>query len=125
MSRKVKVKGLANAVAKTLNEYSEFVSAEEKKAIKKIGREAAKELQEKAPRKTGGYAKSWKSKTTSETANTIHVSVYADKGKYRLTHLLENGHAKRGGGRVPPVVHIAPVNDEVADKIAKELKKSL
>lgn len=125
MSRRVQVKGLAYAVEQAVNEYSEFVSKEEKEAIKQAGREAARELKKKAPRKSGDYAKSWSSKTVSETANTIHVSVYAGKHEYGLTHLLENGHAKRGGGRVAPVVHIAPVHDRLEEKLLKELKRKL
>ena len=90
-----------------------------------FGKTAAKELRRTSPKDTGEYAKSWKSKVTSETARTIHVSVYADHHQYSLTHLLENGHAKRGGGRVAAIPHIEPVNDEILDQIEKEIDRAL
>ena len=125
MAKRIKIDGLADAVSDALNEYSGYVSAETKEIIRNAGKTAAKELRRTSPKDTGEYAKSWKSKVTSETARTIHVSVYADHHQYSLTHLLENGHAKRGGGRVAAIPHIEPVNDEILDQIEKESDRAL
>ncbi|HIQ93158.1 MAG TPA: HK97 gp10 family phage protein [Candidatus Copromonas avistercoris] len=125
MTKRIKIDGLADAVSDALNEYSGYVSAETKEIIRNAGKTAAKELRRTSPKDTGEYAKSWKSKVTSETARTIHVSVYADHHQYSLTHLLENGHAKRGGGRVAAIPHIEPVNDEILDQIEKEIDRAL
>ena len=125
MAKRIKIDGLADAVTDALNEYSSYVSAETKEIIRNAGKTAAKELRRTSPKDTGEYAKSWKSKVTSETARTIHVSVYADHHQYSLTHLLENGHAKRGGGRVTAIPHIEPVNDEILDQIEKEIDRAL
>ena len=125
MAKRIKIDGLADAVSDALNEYSGYVSAETKEIIRNAGKTAAKELRRTSPKDTGEYAKSWKSKVTSETARTIHVSVYADHHQDSLTHLLENGHAKRGGGRVAAIPHIEPVNDEILDQIEKEIDRAL
>lgn len=125
LTKRIKIDGLADAVSDALNEYSGYVSAETKEIIRNAGKTAAKELRRTSPKDTGEYAKSWKSKVTSETARTIHVSVYADHHQYSLTHLLENGHAKRGGGRVAAIPHIEPVNDEILDQIEKEIDRAL
>lgn len=125
MGKKIGVNDLSRAVAELFTDYSEFVSDEMKEVIRQAGKDAAKDLQKKSPRKKGNYAKSWRSKTRNESANTIHVTVYAGDHEYSLTHLLENGHAKRGGGRVPARKHISPVNEEVARKVLQEMERQI
>lgn len=123
--KSIKIDGLSKAVEAALGEYSEYVTAEMKEVIRETGKKAAKELKKTSPRASGDYAKSWKSDTVKETANTIHISVHASDGQYRLTHLLENGHAKRGGGRVAAIPHIEPVNEEALEFVEREIEKNL
>ena len=73
--------------------------------------------------RTGKYKKSWKNKTTSENANTIQVTVYSSVPG--LPHLLEHGHAKRGGGRVSAIPHIAPAEEAAEEKLLKDIEKAL
>ena len=42
-----------------------------------------------------------------------------------LPHLLENGHAKRGGGRVPGKTHIAPVEQELIKQFEEQIEKAV
>ena len=95
-----------------------------KKAVKKAGTQARKDIQENAPVKTGAYAKSWAAKTTKETANAMEIVVYS-RNRYQLAHLLEFGHALRKGGRTRAFPHIAPAEERAAQTLEREVEKAL
>lgn len=80
--------------------------------IPEVAKEAVKKLKSESPKgKTGEYAKKWTSKV--ETGRiTVGATVYGNAPTYRLAHLLEYGHVKRGGkGRVGARPHIASVEE--------------
>lgn len=101
---------LASVIAEDLREYADLTSDEMKKAVGEAGKFVADQIKQTAPKDTGRYARSWKSKVTQESATTIQVTVFSGS-QYRLTHLLENGHATRNGGRVAAQPHIAPAQE--------------
>ena len=68
------------------------------------------EISANAPKDTGKYAKSWATKKTGENSHSLEMTVHS-KNRYQLAHLLEKGHAKRGGGRVSGKPHIAPAEE--------------
>lgn len=122
----IKIDDLADAVKEQLEEYKDLATEDMKTAIKETGDKVREIIAngEATPRKTGAYAKSWKSKVTDEGPLSIHVTVHSPN-RYRLTHLLEHGHAKRGGGRTRAFPHIAPA-EEAGEKILDEkLSKAL
>ena len=51
--------------------------------------------------------------------------VVHSKDRYQLAHLLENGHAKRGGGRVAGRPHIAPAEQEGEELLKSLIEKAL
>ena len=95
-----------------------------KKAVKKAGNDVRKEIQSTAPKQTGAYAKSWAVKTTRESAEKLEVTVHS-KNRYQLAHLLEFGHAKRGGGRTKAQPHIAPAEENGINALEKAIEKAL
>ena len=123
MGTRVSVDGLADEVMKGLEEYAKLSADEMKKSVKNAGKYCKGEISANAPVRTGRYAKSWKSKATSENANAIEVTVYSSVPG--LPHLLEHGHANRGGGRVRAIPHIAPAEEATEDKLLKEIEKAL
>ena len=83
-----------------------------------------KDIQTNAPKDTGAYAKSWTVKKVKETSESIGLVVHS-RSKYQLAHLLEFGHAKRGGGRVSARPHIAPAEARLEETFVREVGKAL
>ncbi len=107
-----------------LQDYADLATDDLKAAVKKAGTTVRKQIQATAPSDTGKYAKSWSVKKTKETSNSLEVTVYS-KNRYQLAHLLEFGHAKRGGGRVAGRAHIAPAEQAGIEELEKEIERSL
>lgn len=110
---KVKIDRFAAAISKELADLSEDKREKIKKIIDAAAKEGTKELKSTSPKKTGDYAKSWTNSNISENRLKKKGVIYNKSPEGSLTHLLENGHAKRGGGRVAPKIHIKPVEDKI------------
>lgn len=119
-----KIDNLANEIMEGLKEYADLASDDVKKAVRKAGNTVRKEISENAPKDTGAYAKSWSVKKTKETSNSLEVTVHS-KNRYQLAHLLEHGHAKRGGGRVAARPHIAQAEENAIETLETEIEKAL
>ena len=124
MGKTIPVDQLASEVMSGLEEYAELAADVLKKEIQEAGKTAKKQIEQTAPRKTGRYAKSWAVKKVSETSNSLEVTVHSGN-RYMLTHLLENGHAKRGGGRVAAIPHIAPAEELAVQTLEKNIEREL
>lgn len=122
--RRVTVDEMADAIMDGLLEYGQFATDVMKDCVKKAGNTVKKETQAGAPVKTGRYKKSWAVKRQKETGNTLEVVVYS-KDRYQLTHLLEKGHARRGGGRVKAIPHIAPAEEKGIRELEEGIKRGL
>jgi hypothetical protein len=121
---RVRIDQMAHVIMEGLQEYADLAADDLKKAVKKAGDEAKKDIQNNAPVKTGAYKKSWTVKTTKETSNAMEVVVHS-KNRYQLAHLLEFGHAKRGGGRTKAIPHIAPAEQRAAELLEREVEAAL
>ena len=122
MSQKVSIEKMADAIAKELKEYSQEAQEVLNKSVKDVTKQCVKDTKEGAPKRTGAYKKSWTSKVQYEKSDDIRTVVYAKAPYYRLTHLLENGHAKVGGGRVEGHPHIAPAEAKAEASLENKVK---
>lgn len=102
----VSIDEMGNAIAKEFEQYVDLTAGEVKKIVAEVAEDVKEKIQEEAPVDTGAYKKSWTATRTKESALGAGYTVHS-KDKYRLTHLLEFGHAKRGGGRTRAQPHIA------------------
>lgn len=123
-NQKVTIDKLADAVNDQLEEYNRLAADTVKAAVTKAGNSVKNEIRDTAPVKTGRYAKSWRTKKTKETSTSLEVTVYSPS-RYMLAHLLEHGHAKRGGGRVRAIPHIAPAEEAAEEELMKDIERGL
>ena len=124
MSQTIKIDQLADTVMKGLQEYAKLATDDLKADVQKAGKTVKQQIESTAPRKTGKYAKSWAVKKTKETSDSIQVVVHS-KNRYQLTHLLEFGHAKRGGGRTRAFPHIAPAEQAEMEQLTRDIERDL
>ena len=124
MSDAIRIDELADAVMEELHRYSELAADELKKVVKKAGKTAKSDINDSAPVQTGKYANSWKTKVTAEDSQSVSITVYSPS-RYMLAHLLENGHAKRGGGRVRALPHIKPAEEHAVEQLERDITNAL
>lgn len=124
----IKIDALGTEIARLMEEYASDVAADMKAEAKSVAKETVKELKTTSPEgegsRKGHYKDGWTSTVESENAVSIGIRVY-NKKKPGLTHLLEKGHAKRGGGRTRTFPHIAPAEKQAVEEYEKRLKARL
>jgi len=106
----VSIDNLAAEITLAVKEYTEDVSAAIEREVDESSNRLVKEIRARSPRRTGEYAKGWARKKMGGDGEIRYV-VYNRKKPW-LAHLLEFGHAKRGGGRVAERPHIRPPADK-------------
>lgn len=113
MSNTIRTDSLEIVLSKTLSDYGDAVSAGLAVEVGNAGKIALKSVRNGSPKKTVAYRKGWTLKTERQIINddVASVTVY-NKDRGYLTHLLENGHQKAGGGRVAAIPHIKPAEEE-------------
>jgi len=124
MSRTVSIDEMAAAINEGLEEYANLSAEGVKSAVKKTSKAVKDQINGSAPVRTGRYAKSWKVKTTAESSQSLEQTVYSPN-RYMLSHLLEKGHAKRDGGRVRAIPHIAPAEEMGIEMLEGLIEKAL
>ena len=127
MARKTAIDKLDTAIKDILDKYGEDVQDDLDEVTKEVTKKGALAVRQSARDaglvKTGRYAKGWTSKTEKDRLG-VHGTIY-NKTKPGLAHLLENGHAKRGGGFVEGKVHIKPVDDRIGEQFTNMVKVKL
>lgn len=125
---KIDIDKLSLTVIQTLKEYSELTAQEVEKAVVATAKETVKELKTTSPvGATGEYAKSWTYKRDGEASgrSRFNMIVHSKKPDYRLTHLLEHGHAKVNGGRVAAIPHIKAAEINAEKRLLEKLKSGI
>lgn len=131
-NKKVSVDELSNVILEYLEEYKGVTEEACKDGVLTTAEEAVKDLRSAHPAGSGRYG-SWdkydsgwtKRASTMKTKEKGILAVVYNKDHYRLTHLLEKGHALVGGGRTQAFPHIAPVEEKCEENLIKNIKKNI
>lgn len=126
-NKKVKVDDLSKAILEELKNYEGVTEEAAEKGLSETSKSALQQLRNAHPSGSGEYGswdeynRSWKIlKLKRDKKAVIH-----NEKHYRLTHLLEKGHATVNGGRTRAFPHIKPVEDKCDDELLKNIKKYL
>ena len=125
MSRKIPTDRLTQEVDKILSEYGGDVQGNLNTIVGQMSKKGAQTLRQQSKNTFGGtgkYAKGWTS--TVETGRVSAQGTIYNKTP-GLPHLLENGHALRGGGRTPGRHHIKPVEEALVIEFESKVKSKL
>ena len=121
----------SKAIAGILDDYGEDVVAEMKKAVDTTTRELVKETKQTAPKKAiqgrpaGTYANHISSRQGMNTPSVYSKIWYVRAPEYRLTHLLNNGHALRQGGYWQGTGFLTNASRAHADNFERRVKEAI
>lgn len=126
MAKKAPIDKFNETIAKILEDYGGEVRENVDEITVRVGKAGVNLMRQQSkqtfPKGSGFYYKGWKSETTESRLGTT-VTIYNQHAG--LPHLLENGHAKRNGGRVAGRPHIEPVEEEIIDQYTREITEKL
>ncbi|MDE5993729.1 MAG: HK97 gp10 family phage protein [Oscillospiraceae bacterium] len=132
---------LADAIKKAAQSYTDDIKSELDEELERIGKDSLKEIRALSPKLTGKYRRGWTYEIQRERG-MIKVVIY--NKEYQLVHLLELGHLSkngteriagvprshkntgkvlRNGEKVPPIVHVATVQQRVNERVEELIKK--
>jgi hypothetical protein len=114
------IDGISEEIQRLLRSYSQGVIEQLETDKKEIATALKNHLRNESPKATGDYRKGWAIKKSGKKY-IVH-----NKTDYQLTHLLEHGHIKRGGGdRVEPRVHIAPAEERYVGEFLERVERTI
>lgn len=124
MSKTIGVDELGDAIARELTIYGENVIQGIKKEARSSMSRLVKDTKATAPVGARGvYSRSITSKKLSEDKRSIEYVWYVKGSAYRLSHLLEKGHANRDGGRTAGTHFIKNASDPILEEYLKAVEE--
>lgn len=117
----VPIDQLADEIIKAVREYTEDVSEAVEKKVDEVADQVLEEVKRTAPKRTGKYRRGFV-KTNRDEPGRVRRFVW-NRRHYMLVHLLEFGHAKRGGGRVAARPHLRPAYDKHVPKLLDDIRR--
>lgn len=121
MAKTISADDLEMEITQAIKNYTDDVIDAIEKEVDDTADKVRDDARATAPKKTGKYAKGISKKTERRHGEVTKI-IY-NKNKPGLAHLLEFGHAKRGGGRVAARPHLRPAYDRHVPRMEKNIEK--
>lgn len=118
----INIDQLAGEISNMITQYGNDIIEGVDKSSRNIANKAVKALKETSPKDKGDYAKGWRATKEQEFAEASHYTIH-NKTHYQLTHLLENGHVTKNGGRTRKYPHIKKVEEQVIDEYEQAVEE--
>lgn len=104
----IKVNDLADKIIKELTTWSTQMVEQVNAEGAALAKEGLMLIKAESPERTKAYGKSWRIEVKKGPHGGFTKYTLYNKEHYRLTHLLEKGHATSKGTRTRPIQHIGP-----------------
>lgn len=125
-NRKISIDQLADVIDEELTHYHQDVIVKVKKSTRKAMRGMVKETKAQSfIQDTGKYREAIASRVLNESVNALTMQWYVKTPHYRLSHLLEHGHATVNGGRTVAYGFIGKAADTAEELYLKEVEEAL
>ena len=121
----VDINRVSNAIRTTLNTYARTVVDGVEKAADETVKEMVKETKTrpKGRYSTGRYARAIASQVGENTIYARSRIWYVKAPRYRITHLINNGHAVRGGGHYAGDKHVTKATDRAIERFETRVRE--
>ena len=125
MSNSIDIGQLGDEIAKELTLYSDSVITGIKKEAKSSMSRLVKQTKATAPvgHRQKHYRDSITSKKQSEDSRSVSYVWYVKGSDYRLSHLLEDGHALRDGGRTEGTHFIEKASNPILEEYIRAVEE--
>ena len=121
----IPIEQLSEEIGKEFEQYSKSVTEGIKQRAEASMKELVKRTKATAP--VGKRRRHYKSNITSKILENKVFSIshlwYVKGADYRLSHLLNNGHALKGGGRYEGTGFITKAEKEVVEEYEKAVEE--
>ena len=121
----ISIEELSSAIDRELTIYASEITEGIKRETKESAKKLVKKTKETAPvgNRSKHYRDNIASRKLEENDRGVTYQWYVKGSDYRLSHLLENGHANRDGGRTEGTHFISKASDPILAEYERKIEE--